>query len=779
MSQRPSKSNQDQQRQTLEQGWRDDDDSAMDEVEREEEGRSASPDDVASRFTGLFRQTIGQARPPRSGPRTTRLVDQVRSAGVAVPFGHDDEISDVAKDVMEGLLFQLDQRTKESSHLRRRLNESDAASRVRKRDGSDDEDKPNKRRASSKGEDSSSTTSSAARPTTDEHMESRPGPPSALSQQLPPVGGDGQPSRGQPPRQQAYRRQPPRAAEPRRPTTRRRPANPPAAVINGREYDEYTEVRPPGELRSQAVTRTGMTPEGDDDDRSHGSNEPDDASDEESEHGHVEDAWLDELLAEPLSIWASRAPPTTTAGVGRDERDNSMRHMLSLGAYHSPASNRVYVGRSAEEAYMWERMKKTEYSPFDGKLGNEVYTQAPRGLPMTEYEVEALIGVMEQRRRSDWERVEAFLLLRELRRIAERVQPRYWDGAMERLMSSRFSETYGSRLPRGELQAALTFRQTFEHRAPNTVSPTAAMLMAIDEHARFLLMNGRPGSANWTAGVAFDYAFRVGRRSVFGYALSRLLSPADRQLAKVFRRFFALAMALPRRYREAVVEHNRAQPDQRYEPQQGPSFRLRRTRIDPNRVSNYGIQDIMDVLIDNRVPIEWVDHAYPYGVIYLNAHYGGSGLAASSLDAIDDERLARLERYGSPAAIPEWDGWFEPTLAEVRTVLGTVENEQRLDPTLAGLQSVNWLLVGEDGRVARLNRRPTSSAAYTPALPQYPELDANVAASTGAGSTPAGGQTANAVNETPAEHATMTTTTAGHEGMPGEPDAANAAEGRL
>ena len=186
----------------------------------------------------------------------------------------------------------------------------------------------------------------------------------------------------------------------------------------------------------------------------------------------------------------------------------------------------------------------------------------------------------------------------------------------------------------------------------------------------------------------------------------------------------------------------------------------------------------MHALIDNRIPPEWVDHAYPYGVITLNTHYGGTTFAASFLDAIDDERIARLARYGTPAAIPEWDGWFEPTRDEVQTVLGAIEAEMRANRELLGLRSPSWLLVGEDGIDARLRHRPSTSTIHTPVLPQYDELDANAATTAGApGNTTvlatADETMANAVDESPAGQ--PATTGPGDDAM-GGPEAADVAE---
>jgi len=78
----------------------------------------------------------------------------------------------------------------------------------------------------------------------------------------------------------------------------------------------------------------------------------------------------------------------------------------------------------------------------------------------------------------------------------------------------------------------------------STPAPTINNAMRIDEAALHMLLHNNPSSVNSTTGVAIDYALRVGRRSMFGYSLSRLLAPMGTTAAN-FRRQFALLTALP------------------------------------------------------------------------------------------------------------------------------------------------------------------------------------------------------------------------------------------
>jgi hypothetical protein len=94
-------------------------------------------------------------------------------------------------------------------------------------------------------------------------------------------------------------------------------------------------------------------------------------------------------------------------------------------------------------------------------------------------------------------------------------------------------------------------------------------------------------------------------------------------------------------------------------------YMLNRARLESSRAPNLTISDVINALIDNRVPPEWVDHSYPRGVIILNGLHTGSPIHQGLFDAIDNERLACLHIYGEPPAITLWDGWRHPSESEV------------------------------------------------------------------------------------------------------------------
>jgi hypothetical protein len=141
-----------------------------------------------------------------------------------------------------------------------------------------------------------------------------------------------------------------------------------------------------------------------------------------------------------------------------------------------------------------------------------------------------------------------------------------------------------------------------------------------------------------------------------------------------------------------------------------------------------GMQTVIDVLVGNRIPPSWIDHAYTFGLNFINYHYRGSVYVAF-LDDVDNERIARIHAYGIPAPIPEWDGWRHPTdedmqrihqLVAYRSAREAPGNDHRLDR--------GWTRVGETGIFEYLYERPEAAArlyreTHPVRLTNHPSLD--------------------------------------------------------
>ncbi|KAG5731707.1 hypothetical protein E4T56_gene724 [Termitomyces sp. T112] len=92
-------------------------------------------------------------------------------------------------------------------------------------------------------------------------------------------------------------------------------------------------------------------------------------------------------------------------------------------------------------------------------------------------------------------------------------------------------------------------------------------------------------------------------------------------------------MVCPGLYWEVVAAYAAANPTQPFVAQFGANLEIRQVHVPDNQVRNFTNDDAIHVLIHNRIPPDWVDHAYTYGM--------------------------RLAVYGTPPAIPNWDGWQE------------------------------------------------------------------------------------------------------------------------
>lgn len=539
-------------------------------------------------------------------------------------------------------------------------------------------------------------------------------------------------------------------APPRAPASTRQAQKCNPVVINGRTYEPVIRITPPGPLRppprllQQEVRRqpTPPPPSYNESEDPYNFDESDEDSSDDVVKPRSDDRSLEEEIAVP-QFWGVVRVPDFNGVPGQEglERDNSMRNMLSRTAYLSRATNTVYVGDSAREAKAYERQATGAYTPHNNSNSNnnQVYVRARRGLPLNPTQVKQLRTLY---RDSDdrfpaRQRVEAYLLLKELYTIACHVLPEHRDRAMEFLLEPRGFDTSPPAFFPVDVLADI--RPPPRNNLPRQPQPPAASSLAnIDDLGHYLLNYHRPGSSNSISGVAFDYAFRVGRRSLFGHVLARLLCPTGRDAQHVFRRQFILTMVLARRYREAIVEYDRAHPQSPFVPQGGPTYTLYRPRLESSRIANLNVRDVLDVLLNNRIPPEWVDHAYSFGVLALNHLYTGAPLMRDLVDPIDNERLVRLHIYGEPPAIAAWDGWRHPTRDEVQILHDIMDFEdyrmsQRAPSDvplpIRAVDLPNWLLVGQTGVVEYLTERPQAVASqyatrHPVALPFFTELDA-------------------------------------------------------
>ncbi|KAG6859198.1 hypothetical protein C0995_010756, partial [Termitomyces sp. Mi166 len=112
-------------------------------------------------------------------------------------------------------------------------------------------------------------------------------------------------------------------------------------------------------------------------------------------------------------------------------------------------------------------------------------------------------------------------------------------------------------------------------------------------------------------------------------------------------------------YQEAVASYNAAFPDQPMVAQYRSHLNLMQVHMPDKMAQNFSDNDVLHVLLHNWIPLDWVDHTYTYGVVYLEQQFHSPMMSMNIFHKIDDECLQRLLHYGTPPAIPQWDGWRE------------------------------------------------------------------------------------------------------------------------
>ncbi|KAG6893594.1 hypothetical protein C0992_009365, partial [Termitomyces sp. T32_za158] len=191
-------------------------------------------------------------------------------------------------------------------------------------------------------------------------------------------------------------------------------------------------------------------------------------------------------------------------------------------------------------------------------------------------------------------------------------------------------------------------------RAPNLTKP-----FDLKQVVQYVLIFGRPGMENTWQGIAVDFAYQMHWRTLFGFALCHALC-ANSTGKTTLVRCIALVMARPGLYRKAIIAYNKVYKKP-FVAQHGVQLTIYQLHVPDDQVRNFLDEDALCVLLYNRIPPEWMDHAYTYGVVYLEQQFHQPTMLLDNFHEVDNEHLERLQVYGTPPAIPEWNGWREMT----------------------------------------------------------------------------------------------------------------------
>ncbi|KAG6859241.1 hypothetical protein C0995_010481 [Termitomyces sp. Mi166 len=126
-------------------------------------------------------------------------------------------------------------------------------------------------------------------------------------------------------------------------------------------------------------------------------------------------------------------------------------------------------------------------------------------------------------------------------------------------------------------------------------------------------------------------------------------------------RRLALVMAQPGMYHEAVASYNAAFSERPLVAQYGFHLNILQVHVPDDQACNFLDNDALHVLLHNHILLDWVDHAYTYGMVYLEQQFHNPTMSMDIFKDVDNERIEHVSCYGTPPTIPQWDGWREMT----------------------------------------------------------------------------------------------------------------------
>ncbi|KAG6867186.1 hypothetical protein C0993_005945 [Termitomyces sp. T159_Od127] len=216
--------------------------------------------------------------------------------------------------------------------------------------------------------------------------------------------------------------------------------------------------------------------------------------------------------------------------------------------------------------------------------------------------------------------------------------------------------------------------------------------------------------------------------TLFGFTLCQALCTNSAGKTMLIQQL-ALVMALPGLYREVAFNKVYETP---FKGQHGAQVSIFQVHVPDDQVWNFSNDDMLCILLYNHIPIEWVDHTYTYGMVYLEQQFHHPTMSLNIFWEVDNERLECLEVYGTPMAIPQWDGWREMSEEDYYCLLfkHAKESTAGLFPEATGL----YYYIGMDPNVGQLWKQtlahgtmPSIGAATNIALTNCEMVDATAA----------------------------------------------------
>ncbi|KAF8983614.1 hypothetical protein BDQ17DRAFT_1437319 [Cyathus striatus] len=361
----------------------------------------------------------------------------------------------------------------------------------------------------------------------------------------------------------------------------------------------------------------------------------------------IEHRPLETQLTVPGPIWPPRnrrkdpslADPSKPYQDDDDKASDSVPSSPDLNGLtekqHTHLRNKYHVTLLKYQDEKWKEKMRDKAIPGHVPDALRVIEQRPGqfkpdnwlsdiGFPMSPLQVDALANLINDNQ---------YKLLDVFQTIMRWVFPEHHDHAMEYVLTdSRYTE------------GVPTLNLLYSPGIPDIARPDSSFT----HHA--LSMMGRAGqgrtiNAPHRASTDGGAPLSICCCSTFGYLLSQALKPNSCEARVPFMHEFMFLVAQPNWYWDEINAWNASHPNNLFNPQTGSDFLCQHFFCPANATNNISMMNMITTLIQNDVPIGWIDHTYPYGLNYLNAHYTNSPMWKPLFTEMDDLRLECLWRY--------------------------------------------------------------------------------------------------------------------------------------
>ncbi|KAG6894721.1 hypothetical protein C0993_010922 [Termitomyces sp. T159_Od127] len=262
------------------------------------------------------------------------------------------------------------------------------------------------------------------------------------------------------------------------------------------------------------------------------------------------------------------------------ERLNSFfRRALGPLFYYSYRTNTVLVGADANcvAAYEFSSGNAADMPQ------TMVYKVTCRGFPCTPYELEWLFRYCANLHVPRCNRIVTFMLISELRLVAQRLDTALQDRTMQILLQDPLYRDLPNPIQGPEDMAIIERRHIPVRFLCTKDDGTSALHVMrtpdpkrpfdLEQIVQYALIYGQPGLENTWQGIAVDFAYCMHWRTLFGFALCRALCANSAGKTTIVQRFM-LVMAHPGLYWEAVAAYAAANPTQPFVAQFGANLEI-------------------------------------------------------------------------------------------------------------------------------------------------------------------------------------------------------------